>query len=230
MKTCIIFSHHYTNETVRRRLDNLKKYNSDCHVVSVGLSGYNLLHGSVIINRNLWPTNKDINIFRKTDWSLGDLCIYQTYIEYPDYDIYFLVEYDTAFNVSIFDFFPNIYTQDCGVNYGPNFDISEYMWYKNYNHRFAKIDKQHLSTTGPTTCLWFTKNLLSKIVKECFLNKGLYDNMFSELRLGTLIKKFTDIKKNRNDIDDYISFVSEAIVEKHKNFFYHPRKKIINNE
>lgn len=229
MKTCIIFSHHYVNSTVSYRFENLKKLNPDCDVVSVGLSGYHLLHKSVVINRDLWPKNQNMEVF-SIDWSLGDLCIYQTYVEYPDYDMYFLVEYDTAFNVSIFDFFTNIYTQDCGVNYGSNFNISEYMWYKNYNDKFAKIDKQHLSTTGPTTCLWFNTNLLSKIVKECFLNKGLYDNMFSELRLGTLIKKFTDIKQNRDDIDDYISFVPEAITEKHQNFFYHPRKEIIRNE
>lgn len=230
MKICIIFSHYYIDNTVIQRFINLQKYNLLCDVIPIGLSGYQLLPNSIIIDRNLWPDNKDMYL-KTLDWSLGDLCIYQTFIDKPDYDIYFLLEYDTAFNTPILDFFPNITHQNCGYNYGPNFDISNWYWYKEkYKNINTSFTFNELKSSGPTTCLWWHKELLSDIVNEILTNKNKYNNMFSELRLGTVTKKFTDIKISKINIKDFISYLPEQVLETHNSYFYHPRKTLINNE
>lgn len=228
MKICIILSHHYVDDTVSYRFENLKKLNPDCDIFSVGLSGYDLLSQSIVIDRNLWPSNNNIKI-KTIDWSLGDLCLYQTYINYPNYDIYFLLEYDTAFNVPVLEFFPNITSQDCGMNYGPDFDVTKWYWY-NEKYDPKLISKEYLASTGPTTCLWFHNHLLSQISHELMNNVFLYNNMFSELRLGTLTKKFTNIKLNKPKIFKYISYLPSLIEKKQSVYFYHPCKELLMNE
>ena len=233
MKLCVIYSHYYVDEVVKYRFDNLRSLNPDAQIVPVGLSGYTLLPNSLFVDRNIWPNNNNLNcnISNKIDWTLGDLCVYQTFLNHNNFDYYFLIEYDTAFNTSILDFF-DIESKQYAGNV-PDCNLSKWCWFKRYKFSRSKIKKipdNELASTGPTTCLWWSHNILQKVVTECFLNKNIYCNMFSELRLGTLTKKFTKISKNLPNNSDFISWDHENIKENHSKFFYHPRKQIIKNE
>jgi hypothetical protein len=49
--------------------------------------------------------------------------------------------------------------------------------------------------------------------------------MLSEIRGGTLVSQFTELKKGRNDISKYISWVDKDItIDLNKPHFYHPVK------
>jgi hypothetical protein len=60
-------------------------------------------------------------------------------------------------------------------------------------------------------------------------NPRLYDNMFSELRLGTLLQQsgYT-LQKPFTESDNYINWKYENIIfDKNVNGYYHPIKTII---
>ncbi len=107
-KKLILFSHHYVDLNIIDRFKNLKKLNPYWDVISIGFEGCNLLDNSIQIKKNIYPSNKDIHYYvpnNHLDWFDGDLCLYDIYRHYNDYNEYFLYEYDTICNVSIESFF-----------------------------------------------------------------------------------------------------------------------------
>ena len=48
--------------------------------------------------------------------------------------------------------------------------------------------------------------------------------MFSELRGGTVIKKYTELIRSRPDIADYISWRKDDLKFGKEKYFYHPIK------
>ena len=62
-KSLIIFSHHYINEKIFDRFNKVKILNPDWDVVSIGFENYNLLPNSLIIKKDIYPSNKDIQYY-----------------------------------------------------------------------------------------------------------------------------------------------------------------------
>ena len=49
--------------------------------------------------------------------------------------------------------------------------------------------------------------------------------MFSELRMGTILKKYTTLKNIREDIFNYVSWTTDDITyDFEKPYFYHPAR------
>ena len=49
--------------------------------------------------------------------------------------------------------------------------------------------------------------------------------MLSEVRGGTLVSQFTNLKKGRHDIEKYISWTpNDIVIDLNKSHFYHPVK------
>ena len=49
--------------------------------------------------------------------------------------------------------------------------------------------------------------------------------MLSEVRGGTLVSQFTELKKGKEDIENYISWKMDLLnIDKTKDYFYHPIK------
>jgi len=235
LKLCVILSHHYVDNVVTSRYNRLKYYNPKATIYPVGLPGYELLDGSAFIDRDLWPNNDKMHLNMEqhfcADWSLGDLHIYQAYLDNPDYDYYFLVEYDTAFNTPILDFF-DITSKQCGGN-SVDANITSWIWhqvYKSQTFNVKELTSKELGNSGVTTCLWFSNSILSLIVKECLDNKDRYNNMFSELRLGSLIKKYATLNLSKQNISEFISYSNDKLNWSHEKFFYHPCKQLLDAE
>ena len=107
-KKLILFSHHKVDGLTIDRFNTVKKLNPSWDVIPIGFKGYELLEGSIITNREKYPTNKKLIEFahvHNEDWANPDLFLYDGYFQMPNYDEYFLYEYDTMCNVSIEEFF-----------------------------------------------------------------------------------------------------------------------------
>jgi len=226
-KKLIIFSHHYFNDEIIDRFYNLKNLNPHWDIVSIGFEGYNLLKDSIYIKKDIYPSNKDIQYYvqnKSLDWFDGDLCLYDVYTKLPEYDEYFLYEYDTICNVSIESFFDTSLDFFGSTICNPGREDWEWVkLYRQHNNHNVIFDK--IYSCGQTTTIYFKNHILKQCVDELNKNKHLYSNMFSEIRCGTLVNQFTTLKKGRDDISRYISWTANYItLEKNIPYFYHPVK------
>lgn len=227
MKKLILFSHHYVDDVVVKRFENLQQLNPSWDIISIGFEGYELIENSVKINRNKYPTNNDIHYYvpnNNIDWFNGDFCLYESYLKFPDYDEYFLYEYDTICNVSIENFFNT--TVDFFGSTICNPASEDWEWVKLYRkHNINNIHFKTLYSCGQTTCLYFKNEILKKCVNELFNNIHLYNNMFSEVRCGTIVNQFAKLNIGRNYINNFISWTSKDInINLNQSYFYHPVK------
>lgn len=223
----IIFSHHHVNDDIVKRFDNLIKLNPTWDVISIGFEGYDLLDNSIRIKKNIYPSNKDIQYYvpnNSLDWFDGDLCLYDIYQKYNNYKEYFLYEYDTICNIPIESFFDT--TLDFFGSTICNPGKEDWDWIKLYRKHNIYNDKfKHIYSCGQTTCIYFKNHILKQCTEEILKNMHLYDNMFSEIRCGTLVNQFTSLKKGREDINKYISWTSTDLnINVSIPHFYHPVK------
>lgn len=223
----ILFSHHKVDELTINRFNLVKRLNPTWDVVSVGFRGYDLLPNSLFVNREIYPKNKElveIDNLHTEDWSNPDFFLYSGYSEFPNYDEYFLYEYDTICNVSIEEFFNTNVDFFGSTICNPGAEtwdwVKLYRKHNPYNTRFKKI-----YSYGQSTCIYFKKEILKQCVEEVIKNKYFYDNMLSEIRAGTLVSQFTSLKKGREDINNFISWTPDDInVNLNQPHFYHPVK------
>ena len=226
-KKLIIFSHYYVNDIIINRYNQLKKLNPTWDILSMGFDGYDLMPNSLVLYKQKYPTNKEIQYYvasNHLDWFDSDLFIYEGYIQRPDYDEYFLYEYDTECNVSIESFFNT--NNDFFGNRICDPAAEDWDWVKLYRkHNINNYIFPTLYSYGQSTCVYFKNYILKQCVDELLKNKNLYENMFCEIRGGTLTNQFTELKKGRDDIKKYISWTSNDIyVDKNIPHFYHPVK------
>lgn len=223
----ILFSHHFVNENVINTFNNVKKLNPTWDVISIGFPGNKLLKDSVILNKSKYPNNYAIQYYASqyhVDWYDPDLFIYEGYFKFPNYEEYFLYEYDTICNVSIEEFFNtnvDFFGNNLCVPARENWEWSElYRKHNPYNTHFKT-----LYAYGQSTCIYFKNHILKQCVDEILKNRHLYCSMLSEIRGGTLVSQFTELKKGRDDISKYISWTTNDItVDLSKPHFYHPVK------
>lgn len=226
-KKLILFSHHYFDEAILERFVNLKRLNPNWDILPIGFQGYQLLPDSLVTNKDKYPVNHGLipcTSNKHVDWTDPDLFIYDAYLQKPNYDAYFLYEYDTICNVSIDSFFDT--SLDFFGNYISNPADETWWWVEKY--RLLNKYNVHFNTLygyGASTCVYLTNEIARKCANEIIKNKYLYDNMLSEVRGGTLVSQFTTLKKGRNDIEKYISWKQDLIsLDKSKDYFYHPIK------
>ena len=224
IKKAIFFLHYKNDDFTKENFNLLKKYNESWDIFPIGFSEHTLLENSLEADKDNYPKNS-LN-FRSLNGTQADLLIYEAYRLKPNYNKYFFLEYDTIFNTSIDSFFPNIYKSECCTPAG-SIDIPDTSWI--HLKRYLENNPEHIkegecSTSGVTTCIHFNVNILQKIFEEVVNNKKIYNEMFSELRLGSIIKKFTKPNKIREDINNYISWnVNNIKVDfNKKEYFYHP--------
>ncbi|MBM4316280.1 MAG: hypothetical protein FJ116_02230 [Deltaproteobacteria bacterium] len=230
--TLILFAHHFVTKNIKNKFELLKQLNKKCNVKAIGFKdNKDLLLGSIIVDTKKYPNNKNVSIYfnKHVNWTEADLFLYEAYFLYPNYKKYFLLEYDTIFNTSIEEFFPINKYNHFGSNIFNNVGMSwEFCRIYKEENKFS-LGLEELASIGQTSCIYINNNLLSKISKEIIEKKEIYESMFSELRLGTLVKKFNGyLIKSRGDIDEYISWTEDGIcvdIKKEK-YFYHPVKTL----
>lgn len=223
----ILFSHHKVDELTIDRFNTVKNLNPSWDVIPIGFEGYELLEGSIVTNRKKYPTNKTLIEFahvHNEDWANPDLFLYDGYFQMPNYDEYFLYEYDTISNVSIEEFFN---TDVDFFGNGVRSPADEKWWWpelyrklNSYNVEFTNVHSY-----GQSTCIYFKNHILKHCAEEVVKNKHLYCEMLSEIRGGTLVSQITTLKSGREDIEKYISWTSDDIkIDLNKPHFYHPVK------
>jgi len=223
----ILFSHHKVDELTIDRFNIVKNLNPSWDVIPIGFEGYELLEGSIVTNRKKYPTNKTLIEFahvHNEDWANPDLFLYDGYFQMPNYDEYFLYEYDTMCNVSIEEFFN---TDVDFFGNGVRSPADEKWWWPELYRKLNpyNVEFTNVHSYGQSTCIYFKNHILKQCVNEVITNKHLYDGMLSEVRGGTLVSQFTSLKKGREDINDFISWTPDDInINTNQPHFYHPVK------
>jgi hypothetical protein len=232
-KKLIIFTHHFKDDFVKWNFENIKKLNTDWDIISVGFSkNSTLLENSIIVNKEKYPINNKLieHFYVPTvEWSEPDLFLYESYFQYPNYESYFMYEYDTVCNVPIENFF------DTSVDFFGNniFNPAPETWwwaelYRKFNTNNVLFPT--LFAYGQSTCVYFKNNILKQCSEEIVKNKDLYCQMLSELRGGTIVSKFTKLIQSKENIKDYIWWEKSVLKFGMKEYFYHPIKSFLEIE
>lgn len=234
----IFYIHHCNEEFAQKNFLNIKELNPGWDVYSIGFKGNNLLPGSLYAEKDeyaIFDASKIHNVGKLTKWEIewmsADLLCCEAYTHKPQYDYYFFIEWDTICNVPVLDFFDIEGCEYLGSNVRSN-PPQDWIWIKCYEeflhqYRDVSIYDHEYGDGGQTACMCFNNATLKNYKNEIIKNKYLYDNMFSELRLGTVLKKYTTLKNLRPDILDYISWTSDWITyDFSKPYFYHPKQDL----
>jgi hypothetical protein len=223
----ILFSHHKVDELTIDRFNIVKNLNPSWDVIPIGFEGYELLKDSIVTNKEKYPSNKKLIEFahvHNEDWANPDLFLYDGYFQMPNYDEYFLYEYDTMCNVSIEEFF------NTNVDFfgnGVRSPADEKWWWPELYRKLNpyNVEFTNVHSYGQSTCIYFKNHILKHCAEEVVKNKHLYCEMLSEIRGGTLVSQITTLKKGRDDIEKYISWTQNDIkVDLSTSYFYHPIK------
>lgn len=226
-KKGVVFLTHIRNTKFENKnIEIVRQLNPEWEVIPLGFSGYNLLPNSLIAERRNYPSNYELSQLHNynSDWLSADILFCEGYRLKPNYDKYFFYEYDTISNVSIKNFFNLSLNCFCVDN---KFPVErEWNWVEDY----LKINNNSsikFGAAGQTTCMFFTNKVLENYRDILISNPGgIYNNMVSELRLGTILGNEGLLNKSRADIDNFISYdVNHLNIDLNKDFFYHPVKE-----
>lgn len=227
---CILFLHYQNDDITIKHYELLKKYNPTKNIYPIGFENHNLIGGSHVVSKSeLYPKNDIINKnCKKEYWNEADLLIYDFYLKYPNLPTYLVIEWDTYCNCSLEQFYGSAlkmnYFSHCIVR---KENLKNWFWYNELSD-FQKLIPD-IGGMGPTSGLFFTKSVLSSMVDLVINNPRQYDNMFSELRLGTLLQQSGYIlTKPFFNSESYINWNIDSITfDPLKPGYYHPIKTIV---
>ena len=229
-RICILFLHYLNDDVTIKHYELLKKYNPNKNIYPIGFENHNLIDGShVVCKKESYPKNDILNKTCKREyWSEADLLIYDFYLNYPNLPVYFVVEWDTYCNCSLENFYGNALNMN---NFSHIIHKKESLKTWNWYKKLTKNQKliPNIGGMTPTSGLFFTKSVLSSMVDLMINNPRQYDNMFSELRLGTLLQQsgYTLNKPFLNS-ESYINWNIDSITfDPSKPGYYHPIKTIV---
>ena len=230
MKNVILFSHHYVDAFVERQFNNAKRLNPEWDIIPVGFPGYKLLPNSMVVDKSKYPSNERLLDFIKrncnkknTDWCDADLFLYEAWFQYPNYDNYFLYEYDTICNVPIEKFF-DIKMDFFGNNvYDPASE--DWGWAKLYREKNSHhTEYPSLYGWGQATCIYMANHVAKGCYEEIMKNRDWLCGMISDIRGAMLVRQFTSLKSARPDIRDFVWWNHDGLKFRQDEYFYHPIK------
>ena len=136
--------------------------------------------------------------------------------------VYFIIEWDTFCNCSLEEYYGNkLYLNNFGHIIRTDDSLLNWYWYEQLTNEQKTIS--NIAGLTPTSCLLFNNKVLSTIVNRVTSEPRKYDNMFSELRLGTLVQQ-SGFKLNQIG-GDTVSWHKNLInFDKNKIGYYHPIK------
>lgn len=224
---CILYLHHSTDALTVEHYNLVKKHNPDKDVYPVGFANHSLLDNShVVFKSEKYPQNDSLNKKISSEyWSEADLLIYDFYLSNPNLPIYFILEYDTYCNCSIEKFYGHSLNMDAFSHIiHTKEDVCKWDW-----HAVLSDEQKKMSGLGgmsPTSGLLFKNSVLSKMLDVVLSSPRKYDNMFSELRLGTLLQQCGYILKTPFiNSHHYINWnCTDVIFNLNEPGYYHPVK------
>lgn len=233
MSIGILFTHHNANDVTSFNFNRLKQFNPDKDIYPVGFKDMNLLPNSFVVDEGQEYLPKNFLFAELTKlnrhWTQADLLIYD-FVLHNDlpHDKYLIIEWDTYCNCSIEDFFGDALNKESFGNIVHDPIQENWNWY----NCLTDEQKSNISVFGgytPTTGLLFSKELILKINQHLISNLRKYDNIFSELRLGSLVKIVGgSLDVPFNESYKFMNWNSDKIIfDKTKNGYYHPVKTIV---
>jgi hypothetical protein len=225
----IIFLHFNRSDVTLHNFELIKKYNPTKNIYPVGFSGCDLIDGSHVVNKSklLYPTNQIFEQIDETpiEWYEADILIYDFYKSHSNLPVYFILEWDTYCNCSLEEFYGDkLNLSNFGHSIRTGEKLEDWYWYKQLTDEQKTM--RDIGGIGPTSCLLFTNKLLSLMVDRITSNPRQYDNMFSELRMGTLVQQSGYILNEINN--ENITWNDSLLnVDKNVKGYYHPVKKLV---
>ena len=131
---------------------------------------------------------------------------------FPPFPSDFKIENETGDSDEIWYKIISFVKKDDETNYSFNYASPQLI--KEYIERLKRLNKVKN----------FNNKLLSLMVNKILSNPRRYDNMFSELRLGTLVQQ---VGYSLNEISDEKISCVEYNINIDKKGYYHPVRKII---
>lgn len=221
-KFVVLFLHNCKDEVTLYNYDRIKKFNPDVDIYPVGFDWHDLIEDSHRVYRHdEFPNNKILNA--ALNWNNtkteSDLCIYDFFLHYQDYDSYFIIEWDTYCNCSIEEIYGeaiNSHDMFCSQMftnqfYGPGTDpfidvsgldieksheryVRRGSWYRYF---FSKINEPteqgkllpYLGSASTTSLLHIKHAVLHDMMELLLNNPSMYNNIQNEMRIGTLIQQ-----------------------------------------
>jgi hypothetical protein len=227
-RNCIIFLHHNKSDVTIHNLNLIKKHNPTKNIYTVGFEGNDLIEGSHIVknSKDLYPSN-DLLFnqmdYKTIEWYEADILIYDFFKSHSNLPVYFIIEWDTYCNCSLEEFYGDkLKLSNFSNSNLLGEKLERWTWYKQLTDKQKTMD--NLAGMNPTTCMLFTNKLLSSMVNKVTSNPRKYDNMFSELRLGTLVQQSG---YTLNEISEEKISCVEHDINIDKRGYYHPVKKVI---
>jgi len=233
MDIAILFTHHNNEAVTVNNFNRVKQFNPTKNIYSVGFKNNNLLENSFIVDDEQEYLPKNF-IFgseaKRKQWTQADLLIYDfIYHNNLPHDKYLIIEWDTYCNCSIEEFYGEALNKETFGHTVHNPVEEDWNWYRD----LTQEQKNNLAFFGgytPTSGLLISKEILIKINQLILDNPRKYDNIFSELRLGSLIKiagySLNTPFKNSENFMNWND--GKIIFDKTKNGYYHPIKTVIN--
>jgi len=234
MTTAIIFTHHKVDDVVINNYNRIKQFNPDKQIYTVGFKNMDLLPNSFIVDDNQEYLPKNIKAIRPDEpnfiyWTQADLLIYD-FAHHNEliYDRYLLLEWDTWCNCSIEEFYGDSLKKETFGHTMHHPPKDKWVWYE----MLTEEQKNKFLVFGgytPTSGLLFSKDILIKINEHIIKYPRLYDDVFSELRLGSIIKSLTGyLDTPFYDAHTYMNWKNDLIsFDKNKKGYYHPIKTIV---
>lgn len=227
---CILFLHHKRCEVTHNNLKSMVLNNPTKKLFTIGFEGFELLQNSHVVYKDgvKYPNN-DLMVAKNKDWlywSEIDILIYDFYLNNPTYSRYIITEWDTYCNCSAEDFYGNMLYEDV-VGHGivNDFNIKDWCWYQFLTKEQKSIPK--LGGIGPVLII-YSNDVLRDMTKLVINNPRMYDNMFSELRMGTLARQCGYEPKQFMINDTFVSWKYEFIkFDPNVRGWYHPIKTLV---
>jgi len=230
MVSDILFLHCSTNDVTLQNYELIKKYNPTKNVYPIGFENHDLLDDShIVVRKQEYPNNHVLNeMYGNKYWSEADLLIYDFYLHNPNLSSYLVLEWDTYCNCSLESFYgESLYSDTFSHIIHTECNINDWYWYTMLTDEQKLIPS--IGGITPTSGLLFKNVVLSQMTEKLLANPRCYDNMFSELRLGTLLQQCGyKLTTPFSDSDKYISWDFDNIVfDTSQSGYYHPIKTLV---
>ena len=231
----IVFTHFNTSKVTLHHFNSLKRYNPSKKIFPVGFANHKLLESSHFVKDFFrYPVNDQLdNQVKKLVtnpskyWSISDFLIYDFFLNFSQFDAYFFVEWDTFCNCSIEDFYGADLERDCfSPRTVPYQNLKSWMWFDYLSQEQKEMPG--LGGATPITCMYFKNSVLQKMTSLLLENPRKYDNMISEMRVGSLIQQagYELFSCRGLTVNFKESKTFKVYIENNVRGFYHPVKTI----
>lgn len=241
MKSCILYLHHKNDSLAWDNYKNLSYLHPNSKVIPVAFGLFAdrvLAHTRIYLserNKKLTALFKrgEMDYYESLAWSAVHELIIGGFEKNPSHDDYFVVEYDCFLNCPMFEFFEEPKKEITFVKPMTWKETTDWEWFNLYQQSNAMWPKVQNQVRGAGICALqhYTHDALAMISSA--LKCHFYDNMLSELALGTAASSCHYIPeqwqlKSGEPVGKYFQpnerLLGEFDKERKEPLWFHPKK------